>query len=175
MGLILQPETQLDPIQRLVLAQREQASARLAEAEAKATSAAALRDHGAPDVCPEVVEAGSEEDLEDQFSFEDGDEAKNISRIRQARAYGNLRPAQYLVKDNRLLGPKMRNEDELAVVAEGVVCWRCQDFQPEDKHVIVERQRRLAECAGFVLPPDKKPEECCATCGAILGLKQEVA
>lgn len=174
MGLILKPETQLDPIQRLVLAERDKHSARLHEAEQKAASAAALRDYGAPDVCPEVVEVGSEEDVEDQFSFEDGDPEANIRRIRQARQYGNLRPAQYLTHRNELMGPKMRNEEELEVVAIGMFCWRCGDSQPEEEHIVKERQRRL-EPIGFRLPEGLKPKDCCATCGAILGLKQGVA
>lgn len=145
--------------------------------EQLATAAARMTEHGAPNQCPDIVVAGSEEDLRDEFSFEDLGPDAAFARVRQARAYGNLRPAQILVdEDYQLLGPKARNEIELGAIAQGVFCWRCGDARLEDPAQRKDAHERLKQVfPNYEIPPGESVDTCCGTCGAILGLKQEVA
>jgi hypothetical protein len=128
-----------------------------------------------------VVYAGSEEDVEDQYSFEanatDGsyDPDAVYKRIRKARERGYLQPAQILVdfNSNEMIGPKMRTEQEQAVVARGEACWRCFDFQPEMPEEHERLMRRLKDVFPFYrVPSGYKESDMCCYCGAILGIKE---
>ncbi len=129
---------------------------------------------GAPNQCPDIVELGSEADVNDEFSHDVGPNAQlsAAKQIREARDYGNLRPAQYIVENNVLVGPKTRNVFEQEAVAMGVFCWKCGDSQPDDKHVRLERHRIL-ETIGYSRPNHLTVDDCCCTCGAELGLREK--
>ncbi len=149
------------------MADRFEAQSRIVDLRATATLT------GAPNQCPEIVEAGSEADVNDEFSQSVGPDARSSAakQIREARDYGNLRPAQYLTRNGVLLGPKTRNVFEQEAVAMGLFCWKCGDSQPEDKHIREERHRILAT-TGYSRNGNSV-DECCCTCGAVLGLREK--
>lgn len=168
----------MDPAKKAAQERDERIAAQFAASEARADKAAGLSGDGRTDTSPDIVDRGSEADVNDEFTFDDSDydsQRAASKRIRAARAYGNLQPAQYLVKDDVLIGPKVRDKYELEAVATGVFCWKCCDSQPEDEHIREEKLKRLELYAHYVRPTDKRSDELCCTCGAILGLRQKVA
>lgn len=152
--------------------EKRRISAEFDAAHEVAEKKAMIQATGAPNQNIDIVEQGSEADLLDQFSYDRLDEALELKRIREARAYGNLRPAQYLTDGDKYLGPKMRNQNELNAVAQGIFCWNCGDSQPEDEHILKERFEKLRRFMGYELPPDKTERDCCATCGRILKIER---
>lgn len=157
-------------------AERRRMSYEFDLAEERADRKAQLDAKGASGSSVAVVVRGSEEDVNDEFSYDDSEYSEEnmrqaaAKRIRAAREYGHLQPAAILVDENGVMvGPKTRDKYELEAVAQGVFCWRCSDSQPDHMPDAVKESR--LRTIGWSLPAGKTLKDCCATCGAILGLK----
>jgi len=168
-----------NPLEMAILAEQERMSAAFDADAQLAEQRALVGATGAPDQCPRVVEAGSQEDVENEFGFSnpgwtEADQRLNEKKqLREALAYGNIRPAQILTVNGVLAGPKMRNETELGAIAIGLACWRCGDAQPQERHIREERHVRLRDTfPNYSIPSHLTIDDCCCTCGAELGLRE---
>lgn len=173
----------MDPVAKAAQEREERIAAQFAESEQAADAKASLSSDGRTNQSPDVVPRGSEADVKDEFTYDDShwtesDKKKAAEkRIRAARDYGNLQFAQYLTQDDKLLGGKTRDKYEHEAVAIGVFCWKCGDAKLDDPPA---RRQRYAEKFVYAFPDYTMPiglshDDICLTCGAILGLRQEVA
>lgn len=159
-------------------AEQRRMSAEFDAAEAAADAKAQLDAAGRSDQNVSVVVKGSEEDVLDQFSFVDDEWDESAMRqaaerrLREAKAYGNLQPVGILVdEDGVMQGPKLRDRYEEDAVAKGEFCWRCGDAR-NDSMPPDEKEARL-KMIGWSAPAGITVSDCCATCGAVLGLQQK--
>jgi hypothetical protein len=133
----------------------------MAAAELKAT----IDSTGKTQQAPEVVRPGQ---AVNEFSF-DSDEKKQISAIREARAYGSLRPRQIVQHDDGQLEYVYDGKHPVQAFAQKLFCIRCRNSQPETEHEAKTLHDRLSKHTDYRLPAGMKPTDCCCFCGAILG------
>lgn len=135
---------------------------------------------GSTNQSPGVVVAGSEADVNDEFSYnqphwsEADMQIAASKRIREARAYGALQRVATLVsEDHVVMGPKVRDKFEVEALAQKMFCTNCLDARLETRQEREEQHRKLAEVFG---PPPNDGldpvDDRCGTCGAAYGFRQ---
>lgn len=154
----------------------DKASHEFDAAEKQAHDAAVLNSRGSTWAAPEVVTPDSQALIGGEFSqsmsaFDH--EKRRLDQIREARAYGNLRPAQIVEHaDGSTPTNVFRDELETGAVVKGEFCWKCTDAVSTTP---AEQQRRHAKLKqhmpAYQIPPGLTEMDCCGTCGAILKVK----
>lgn len=126
---------------------------------------------------PEVLTPDSEALARREWTFDDssGKDAREVSEIRNALAYGKLQPKAF-VDHGTHVEYVFDNDHVLNAFAEGRACIRCREVPKQTRHEQLELHERLqrqirASGAGYEYEIPNDVMGHCGYCGAVIQAK----